>query len=83
MIVRNLVDVVNWADRQSGDEPWHSDPFLAGRIGEDIASVVVRNAFGQGLKYGDDWGWILEMYGPEECRKIAKESILAARGRRR
>jgi len=26
------------------------------------------------LSWGDDWGWVLEMYGPEQMREIAAES---------
>jgi hypothetical protein len=39
-----------------------------------VASVIARHAMGQGLKYCDDWGWILEMYDPERIREICREA---------
>jgi hypothetical protein len=52
---------------------------------ECIASVIWRNAFGQGLKLGDDWGWILDVYDAAAVADIVQAAAgsLAADDRRR
>ncbi len=74
MVVRNLAHLCNWVQAQAAEVLAEYDPRLAMHAVEDIASVISRNAHGQQLSWGDDWGWVLEMYGTEQMREIAIES---------
>ena len=77
MRINTLADLVRWVDSQEFSA---ADRATAG---EDIAGVIHRHAFGQGLVWGDDWGWILEMYGRAELDRIAEESARAHAPKRR
>jgi hypothetical protein len=44
-----------------------------------ISSVVWRHAIGQGLRLGDDWGWVLDLYDAARLREIVQASIEAER----
>lgn len=84
MKTNTLRELMDWIDAQSGGIPWNADPMLAERAVEDIAGVIHRNAFGQGLQWGDDWSIVLELYPVEEMRRIAEESArIHGRGNRR
>ena len=84
MKTNTLRELMDWVDAQSGGIPWNADPALAERAVEDIAAVIHRHAFGQGLAWGDDWSIVLEMYPLEALRKIADESArIHGRGKRR
>ena len=74
MVISNLAQLCNWVQEQAAGLLAEHDPRLAMHAVEDIASVIARNANGQQLSWGDDWGWVLEMYGPEEMREIVVES---------
>lgn len=70
MKVESLRQLVEWADREAAAAGIDRTPKTA----EHIASVIWRHAHGQGLSVGDDWSWVLEMYGPDQMRKIDKAS---------
>ena len=74
MVIENLAQLCNWVQEQAAELLADYDPQLATYAVEDIASVIHRNAHGQQLSWGDDWGWVLELYGPEQMREIAVES---------
>lgn len=77
MIIDNLASVCDWCAREMAEcgALDSLEPAAAARAVEDAAGVIWRHAFGQGLKPRDDWGWILEMYGPDRLRMIAAESV--------
>jgi hypothetical protein len=84
MKINTLRELMDWAESQSGGIPWNADPLLAERAVEDIAGVIHRHAFGQGLAWGDDWSIVLELYPVEALRRIADESArVHGRGKRR
>ncbi len=71
MNIETLAKLCDWAAAAAiaaGLDPVFSEP---------IAAVIWRHAHGQGLKAGDDWGWILEQYGPESLRAIAEAAQAA------
>ena len=74
MVVNSLLDIVLHCDRQLASLGIEPRPGLA----ESAAGVIWRHARGQGLKLGDDWSWVIELYGPEQFREI-----VAAFGKRR
>jgi hypothetical protein len=74
IFINNLAGLVAWVDSQSAGVPWHSDERLARFALEDIASVIARDARGQGLGWGDDWSIALKQYTPEKMKEIAEES---------
>ncbi len=74
MIIHNLTELCQWVEQRAADVLADYDPRLAAYAVEDIASVIHRNAHGQQLSWGDDWGWVLEMYGTEQMKAIAIES---------
>ena len=74
MVVNNLAQLCKWVQEHGADVLAKYDSHVAIHAVEDIASVISRHAHGQQLSWGDDWGWVLEMYGPEQMREIAAES---------
>lgn len=46
---------------------------------QSVSSVAWRHAIGQGLRLGDDWGWVLAMYDAPRVREIVQASIEAQR----
>jgi hypothetical protein len=73
MIIENLAKLCDWATaaaREFGVDP---------RCAEAAAGVIWRHAHGQGLRAGDDWGWILAQYGAEQFREIEAAAAAAAR----
>lgn len=86
MIIETSTQLDDWCARQSADQLSGLDPAAADHAVQCISSVVWRHAIGQGLRLGDDWSWVLEMYGPDQFREIveaAAESAAADRKRRR
>jgi hypothetical protein len=86
MIVENVGQLNHWCRTQAAGELAQLDAAAADHAVACIASVVWRNGIGQGLRLGDDWAWILEMYGLDQFREIiqaAAESAAADRKRRR
>jgi hypothetical protein len=77
MIIETLAKLCDWAAGAAAAAG--IDPACA----EAAAGVIWRHAHGQGLRAGDDWGWILEQYGPEQLREIAAAAADAGPGRRR
>jgi hypothetical protein len=78
MHVHTLKQLVDWVDESFAttlEELTHAE---RARAGEDVAGVIWRHAFSQGMQLGDDWGWVLEMYTPDRVREIASESVRAA-----
>ena len=71
MIIENLAKLCDWV-ASAGVRP---------EAVEAAAGVIWRHAHGQGLRAGDDWGWILDQYGPERLREI--EAAAAEPARRR
>jgi hypothetical protein len=55
------------------------DDAAAAHAIQAISSVVWRHAHGQGLRLGDDWGWILDLYDAAAVREIVRASIDAQR----
>ncbi len=84
MIIEDLARLCDWVQEHAAEVLADYDPQLANFAVEDIASAISRNARGQQLSWGDDWGWVLELYGPEQMREIAVESAkIHGRGSRR
>ena len=74
MKIDTLAQLVNWAAAQAADIVQGLPPAQAGKAVEDIAGVIWRHGFGQGLRPGDDWGWILAQYEPPRLREIVAAS---------
>lgn len=86
MIIETSAQLYDWCAWQSADQTSGLDPSAADHAVQCISSVIWRHAMGQGLRLGDDWGWVLEVYGPDQFREIveaAAESAAADRKRRR
>jgi hypothetical protein len=75
MIIENLAKLCDWATAAARE--FGVDPACA----EAAAGAIWRHAHGQGLRAGDDWGWILEQYGREQFREIAAAAARPGRGR--
>ena len=58
-----LTDLCEAAAADAGCDPAHAPA---------IASVIARHAMGQGLAYGDDWGWVVELYDAAAVREICE-----------
>ena len=78
MHVHNLKQLVDWVDESFAGVLSDLTHVERARAGEDIAAVIWRHAFGQGLAIGDDWSWVLELYTHDRVREIAGESVRAA-----
>ena len=48
------------------------DSAAAANAVQAISSVVWRHAIGQGLRLGDDWGWVFAMYDSAAVREIVQ-----------
>lgn len=86
MVINTAAELNVWSREKAAAQLAELDASAATHAVECIASVVWRNAIGQGLRLGDDWGWILDLYGPDEVAAIvqaAAESAAADRSRRR
>lgn len=86
MIIETALQLDRWCREQAADQLGQLDGPAGEHAAMCIASVIWRHAHGQGLRLGDDWGWVLEMYGPDQFREIvqaAAESAAADRRRRR
>jgi hypothetical protein len=86
MIIETSAQLHDWCLRHATSELSGLNAAAAEHAGQCISSVIWRHAIGQGLRLGDDWTWILEMYGPDQFREIieaAAESAAADRSRRR
>jgi hypothetical protein len=86
MIIETSAQLREWIGRNAADQAAGLDPAAAAHAMDCVQSVIWRHARGQGLRLGDDWGWVLEMYGPGQFREIvaaAAESAAADRKRRR
>jgi hypothetical protein len=86
MIIETSAQLHDWVCRNAAGQAAGLDAAAAAHAMECVQSVIWRHAIGQGLRLGHDWGWILEMYGPEQFREIveaAAESAAADRSRRR
>ena len=80
MKIENLAILCEWAAGAAAAAG--VDPAYA----EEVAAVVWRHAHGQGLRAGDDWSLVLDMYGVEQLREIAEaaaDARAADRSRRR
>lgn len=86
MIIETSSDLHAWCREQAAAALAGLDPQAAAHAVDCVQSVIWRHGIGQGLRLGDDWGWILELYGLEQFREIvqaAAESAAADRSRRR
>lgn len=86
MIIDTSAQLREWIGRNAAGQAAGLDAAAAAHAMECVQSVIWRHAIGQGLRLGDDWGWILEMYGPDQFREIieaAADSASADRKRRR
>jgi hypothetical protein len=64
MIIENLAKLCDWVEA-AGCEP---------DCVEAAAGVIWRHAHGQGLRAGDDWGWILAQYDAPRLRELEAAS---------
>ena len=86
MIINTADELNAWCREKAAPQLAELDAAAAAHAVECIASVVWRNAIGQGLRLGEDWGWILDLYGPDELGEIvaaAADSAAADRSSRR
>lgn len=86
MIIESARQLNQWCRVQAAEQLRGLSAAAEEHAAMCISSVVWRHAIGQGLRLGDDWGWVLEMYGPDQLREIveaAAESAAADRRRRR
>jgi hypothetical protein len=86
MIIETSRELHAWAAEKAQPHTAGLDAAAAAHAVECVASVVWRHGIGQGLRLGHDWGWILDLYGPDEFAAIvqaAAESAAADRSRRR
>jgi hypothetical protein len=81
-IISSLPELFDWACSQAAPHTVGQPPAAAAAAAEDIAGVIWRHAMGQGLKPGDDWGWILDQYDSAAVAKIVAASIENAGNRR-
>jgi hypothetical protein len=81
MKIDTLAQLTTWAAAQAADIVEGLPPAQSGKAVEDIAAVIWRHAFGQGLGPGDDWGWILAQYDRQRLREIVAASIEPPRRR--
>lgn len=85
MIIETARDLRAWCIEQAAPAVQGLDAAAADHALQCVQSVVWRHAIGQGLRLGDDWGIVLELYGPDQFREIvasAAESAAADRSRR-
>lgn len=85
MIIENVGQLNQWCRAQAAGQLGKLDASAADHAVACIASVVWRHGIGQGLRLGDDWGWVLSMYGAAEILEItqaAADSAAADRKRR-
>ena len=86
MIIETSAQLHDWVCRNAAGQAAGLDAAAAAHAMDCVQSVIWRHARGQGLRLGDDWGWVLELYGPDQFREIvaaAAESAAADRSRRR
>lgn len=86
MIIKTAADLHAWCREQAAAAVSGLDAAAADHAMHCVQSVIWRHAIGQGLRLGDDWGWVLSMYGDAQFREIvqaAAESAAADRSRRR
>lgn len=87
MIIKTARELDAWSRERLGDCELAAglDHEAAAHAVQAISSVVWRNAIGQGLRFGQDWGWLLETYDAAGIREIVQASIeaQAATARRR
>ena len=81
MVINRLSDLWEWSSSRAQECGVLEglDARAAAFAVECISSVIDRNATGQGLKWGDDWGWVLEMYGEPQLREIVAASTEASK----
>lgn len=74
MIIETLARLTDWAAAQAAESGALAgmNRHQASAAVEAIAGTIWRHAIGQGLRPGDDWGWILEMYGPDRMAEIVR-----------
>ena len=85
MIIETAADLHAWCLESAAAALAEIQPAAAAHAAQCIESAVWRHAIGQGLRLGDDWGWVLSMYGDAQFREIvqaAAESATADRRRR-
>lgn len=86
MIIESARQLDDWCRDKAAAQLDGLDEAATDHAAQCIASVVWRHAIGQGLRLGDDWGWVLSMYGDAQFREIvqaAAQSAAADRNRRR
>jgi len=74
MRINNLRQLCDWAQDHAAASLAGLPAAQAATAVEDIAGVIWRHAFGQGLRPGDDWGWILDQYDAGRIAAIVAES---------
>lgn len=85
MIIKNVGQLSEWCRTQAAGQLGKLEATAADHAVACITSVVWRHGIGQGLRLGDDWAWVLSMYGDAEILEIvqaAADSAAADRKRR-
>lgn len=72
MIIENLAKLTEWAAAQAAASGALDgfDRRTAAAAVEALGGVIWRHGIGQGLRPGDDWSWLLELYGPDRIGEI-------------
>lgn len=83
MIIKTTRQLHDWVCLQASGQVGGLPPEDAEHATHCIRSVIWRHAVGQGLRLGDDWGWLLELYGPEQFRDIVSAAAESAAADRR
>jgi hypothetical protein len=86
MRIDSLPQLHDWVTDQTRGIVAGLPPAQAAEVVESAAGVIWRHAFGQGLRPGDDWGWILAQYDQSQLQAVAAAALeppAAGPGRRR
>ena len=77
MVINDARELLEWcqAQAEATDALQGLDDSQAHTAVEDVCSVVWRHAHGQGMRVGEDWGWVLEMYDSNRIAEIVQASV--------
>lgn len=83
MIIKTAAELNDWCRCQAAAQIRELDAVAADHAVQCVASVVWRNAIGQGLRLGDDWSWVLELYDAPAIDEIVQAAAGSAAADRR